>query len=177
MSPTSVNLGPASTLGLTKTQTVPLTITLPPSSLTSKVDIALLLDDTGSFKLFAGTVESLFSDLVSSLQAALPGVDLGFGVARFEDYGGPFSSVTTEKTGGRPFILDQPIVTAATATAAGTDLNTLMKNALAATGPGFQHGGRHSGSGHSRRCINLPPARGSTATATGPCSTADQPAT
>ena len=137
VNPTAVTLGAGSALDLTRTQTLPLSITLPPSSVTNKVDIALLLDDTGSFKQFAGTVESLFSNLVSSLQAALPGVDLGFGIARFEDYGGPFSSVTTENTGGRPFFLDRPIVTAATATAAGTDLNTLMKNALAATGPGF----------------------------------------
>ena len=64
-------------------------------------------------------------------------MDIGFGVSRFEDYGGPFRTVSTEDPQGRPFILDQPIVTAATATAAGTDLNTLMKNALAATAPGF----------------------------------------
>ena len=137
VSPTSVTLGPGSTLYLTKTQTVPLTITLPPTSLTNKVDIALLLDDTGSFTSFASTVESIFSNLVTSLQTALPGVDIGFGVSRFEDYGGPFHSISTENQDGRPFILDQPIITASAATAAGTDLNTLMKNALAATAPGF----------------------------------------
>ena len=137
VAPTSVNIGAGSTLDLTKTQSVPLSITLPPVSLTNKVDIALLLDDTGSFTSFASTVESIFSNLVASLQSALPGVDFGFGVSRFEDYGGPFHTVSTEDPQGRPFILDQPIVTAATAAAAGTDLNTLMKNALAATAPGF----------------------------------------
>src|SRR5271165_1412451 len=86
VSPTSVTLGPASTLDLTKTQTVPVSLSLPPSSLTNKLDIALLLDDTGSFKSFATTVENLFSNLVTSLQAALQGVDLRFGVARFEDF-------------------------------------------------------------------------------------------
>jgi hypothetical protein len=137
VSPVSVSLGAGSALDLTKTEAVPLSITLPSAEVTNKVDIALLLDDTGSFKSFAGTVESLFSDLVTSLQAALPEVDLGFGVARFEDYGGPFSPISSERPSGRPFFLDQPIVTAATATAAGTDLNTLMSKALAATGPGF----------------------------------------
>ena len=53
VSPASVSLGPGSTLDLQKPRRVPLTITLPPSSSTIKVDIALLLDDTGSFKQFS----------------------------------------------------------------------------------------------------------------------------
>ena len=111
------------------------------------MDIALLLDDTGSFTSFCQHRRDASSAIWStSLQTALPGVDLGFGVSRFEDYGGPFSPVSTERPEGRPFILDQPIVTAATATAAGTDLNTLMKNALAAMAPGF--GGDTPGGGY-----------------------------
>jgi hypothetical protein len=136
VTPASVTLGDGSPLDLSKTQTVSLSITLPPSALSNKVDIALLLNDTGSFESFVSTVESHFGNLVTSLQAALPGVDFAFGIARFKDFGGPFGSVDREQPGGRPFILDQPIVTAATAQAAGTNLNTLISQALAATAPG-----------------------------------------
>ena len=86
MSPASVSLGAGSLLASTKTQTVPLSITLPPE----QVDIAFLLDDTGSFdKQFGQTLDSLFAGMASSLQANFPNVSFGFGVAQFEDYGGP----------------------------------------------------------------------------------------
>jgi hypothetical protein len=136
VTPSSVTLGPGSPLDLTRSQVVPLSITLPPTALSNKVDIALLLNDTGSFSGLVGTVESYFSNLVNSLQTALPGVDFGFGVARFKDFGGPFTSVSRDIAASRPFILDQPIVTAATAQAAGTTLNALISNALAAVSPG-----------------------------------------
>jgi len=45
------------------------------------------------------------------LQAALPGIDLGFGVGRFEEYG----NFAYEYSTGRPFILNQPIVSSSTA--------------------------------------------------------------
>ncbi len=137
MSPTSVSLGGGSPLALSMTQTVPLSITLPPSSpAPGEVDIALLLDDTGSFTEFAQPVEAMFGNLVTSLQAALPGVSLGFGVARFEDYGGPGSVFSLQNPQGRPFLLDQPIVTSATAVADGTTLNALITTALNEQGPG-----------------------------------------
>lgn len=136
VAPSTVSLGYGSTLYLTKTQTIPLSITLPPANTTNKVDIALLADATGSVK-FSADVANLFNNLITTLQTALPGADLGFGVAQFQDYGGPFRMVTVDNPGSRPFFLNQPIVTAATASAAGTDLSTLITNALAARGPGF----------------------------------------
>ena len=54
---------------------------------------------------------SIFSQLVTQLQTALPQVSFGFGVGRFEDYGGPVTSCSSEVTTGRPFTLGQPIVT------------------------------------------------------------------
>jgi len=135
VSPTSVSLGAGSPLDLTKTQTVPVSITLPPLSST-EVDITLLLDDTGSFTTFVQPVENMFSNLVTSLQAALPGVSFGFGVARFEDYGGPGTFFSSDISQSRPFLLDQPIVTAATAAAHGTSLNSLITTALGEQGQG-----------------------------------------
>ena len=92
VSPTSLTLGPSSPVCSGGSEVVPVSITLPSTSVADKVDITLLLDDTGSFKEFAPIVNSIFSSLVTSLQAALPGVDFGFGVTRFEDYGGPGNS-------------------------------------------------------------------------------------
>ena len=100
----------------------------------------------------------------------MPGIDLGFGVAQIQDYGGPFSVVSAENPGGRPFFLDQPIVTAQAAAAAGTNLSTLIGNALSAHGPGF--GGTRP-SRTSRRFTSSPPAPDLMATATGRCSTAE----
>lgn len=129
MNPTSVSLGVGSALDLSKTQTLPLSITLPPAAVSDKVDIALLIDDTGSFVQFAQTIEQEFKSLVGALQAALPGVDFGFGVARMADYGGPGTYFSQDTLQARPFTLDQPIVTSATATAHGTTLNALMASA------------------------------------------------
>jgi hypothetical protein len=135
VSPTSVSLGAGSPLDLTKTQTVPVSITLPPSS-SNEVDITLLLDDTGSFNGFVQPVEGIFSNLVTSLQSALPGVSLGFGVARFEDYGGFGIVFSSDLATARPFLLDQPIITAATAATHGTTLNALITTALGEQGQG-----------------------------------------
>jgi hypothetical protein len=136
LNPASVSLGIDSPLYATKSQTIPLTITLPPASATTKVDIALLIDDTGSFTDFSQTVEQNFGSLMKSLSAALPGVDFGFGVARFADYGGPGTVLSEDLYTGRPFILNQPIVTAATAAANGTSLDALMATALTTRGRG-----------------------------------------
>ena len=135
VSPTSISLiGSPVSSGGSDTETV--SITLPPASVVDKVDITLLLDDTGSFKSFAGTVESIFSSLVSSLQTALPSVDFGFGVTRFEDYGGPGNSFSDDYDTARPFILNQPIVTAETAGGTAA-LDSLISTALSNVGAGY----------------------------------------
>ena len=111
---TSLTLGPSSPVCSVGARLFPSRSPSPSTSVADKVDITLLLDDTGSFKEFA-IVNSIFSSLVTSLQAALPGVDFGFGVTRFEDYGGPGNSFSDDYDTARPFILNQPIVTAETA--------------------------------------------------------------
>src|SRR5262249_19450368 len=66
----------------------------------------------GSFSGFVPTVSTIFSGLVSQLESALPGVSFGFGVGRFEDYGGPGNDFSGEFTSGRPFLLNPPIIPA-----------------------------------------------------------------
>lgn len=79
-------------------------------ALTNMVDVFLLFDDTGSFVNNSPIVRAAFPDIIAQLQAALPGIDLGFGVGRFEEY----ANYAFEYAEGRPFILNQPIVAAST---------------------------------------------------------------
>ncbi len=91
------------------TQTV--SLTLPTTgNLTNLVDVFLLFDDTGSFTTNSPIVRAAFPSIIDSLRASLPGLDLGFGVGRFEEYG----SFAGEYSTGRPFILNQPIVASST---------------------------------------------------------------
>src|SRR5207249_2286054 len=128
VSPASITIGPASPFCEGGSETDPVSITLPPGSIVDKVDVVLLLDDTGSFASFAGTVSSIFSSLTSSLETSLPAVDFAFGVTRFEDYGGGGTSFSGENPEGRPFILNQPLVNSTTAG------GTAARNALITTG-------------------------------------------
>jgi hypothetical protein len=116
---------------------MPLSITLPPASVTNEVDIALLLDGTQSYVNPAQIVKGIFNDLLPAIQAALPGADLAFGVAEFKDFGGPGSIYSTDLATSRPYILVQPMVTVSTAAAADASLNSLIGTALSATFPGF----------------------------------------
>jgi hypothetical protein len=111
-------------------QTYPVSITLPTPFVNQKVDVALLLDDTGSFESQWSTVSSTFSSVVDQLQAAAPGVSFGFGVSMFKDYGGNWSLDDGDSQESRPFILNQPIVTAADA-GGSADLDTLISTAVA----------------------------------------------
>lgn len=111
-------------------------ITLPPAAVIDKVDVCFLFDDTGSFSGFVPTVTDIFSSLVTELEAALPGVDFGFCVARFEDYGGPGNGFSGEFQSGRPFTLNQPVVTAADAGGSAAR-DALINAALSRTAPGY----------------------------------------
>ncbi|TWT41621.1 Ig-like domain-containing protein [Botrimarina hoheduenensis] len=71
------------------------------------IDVFLLFDDTGSFSGVAPTLTSQFPSIIAALQAAIPGMDLGFGVGRFEDFGNGSGNSTGNNL---PFILNQPIV-------------------------------------------------------------------
>jgi hypothetical protein len=130
--PRSIEIGASSAVCTGGSETVPVSLTFPPSSVIDKVDVFFLFDDTGSFAGRVPAVQGIFSALVTDLRAALPGVSLGFGVGRFEDYGGPGSSFSLESSVGRPFIMNQPVIT--------TDVpsfSALISAALNRTAPGF----------------------------------------
>lgn len=104
-------------------------LTMPNSgALTNLVDVFLLFDDTGSFVNNSPIVRGAFPTIISQLQATLPGIDLGFGVGRFEEYG----NYAWEYAAGRPFILNQPIVAAST-----TGYMSAIQAALDRTTPGY----------------------------------------
>jgi hypothetical protein len=104
-------------------------LTLPPAgSLASRVDVFLLFDDTGSFTSNSPIVRAAFPQIIASLQAALPGVDLGFGVGRFEEY----ANFAGEFATGRPFILNQPIISAD-----NPGFSAAIQAALDRTAPGY----------------------------------------
>ena len=105
------------------------TITLPGSGgLTSLVDVFLLFDDTGSFTYNSPIVRGAFPTIMTQLQGSLPGIDLGFGVGRFEEY----ANFASEYSTGRPFVLNQPIVAAGTA-----GYEAAIQAALDRTAPGY----------------------------------------
>ncbi len=104
-------------------------LTLPNTGgVTNMVDVFLLFDDTGSFTANSPIVRAAFPTIISRLQAALPGIDLGFGVGRFEEYG----NFGFEFATGRPFILNQPIVASST-----TGFQASIQAALDRMAPGY----------------------------------------
>jgi VCBS repeat-containing protein len=104
-------------------------LTLPGGGgITNMVDVFLLFDDTGSFTSNSPIVRAAFPTIISNLQAMLPGVDLGFGVGRLEEYGNFAGEFAT----GRPFILNQPIVSSST-----NGFSTAIQAALDRMAPGY----------------------------------------
>ncbi|QOV89384.1 tandem-95 repeat protein [Humisphaera borealis] len=125
VSPGSINISLAK--GQKHRQTV--SLTLPNTgALTNLVDVFLLFDDTGSFVNNSPIVRAAFPTIISQLQTAMPGIDLGFGVGRLEEYGNFASEYGT----GRPFTLNQPIVAASSA-----GYMTAIQAALNRTTPGY----------------------------------------
>jgi len=125
VSPVSITTSLA--VGATYRQTVSLTL---PSTgaLTNAVDVFLLFDDTGSFVNNSPIVRAAFPTIITSLQMSLPGIDLGFGVGRFEEYG----NFAYEYSTGRPFVLNQPILATST-----PGYMTAIDAALNRTTPGY----------------------------------------
>lgn len=104
-------------------------LTLPDvGSLTNMVDVFLLFDDTGSFTGNSPIVRAAFPTIIDSLQASLPGTNLGFGVGRLEEYG----NFAAEFANGRPFILNQPIVASST-----PGFSSAIQSALDRMAPGY----------------------------------------
>ena len=130
--PASGNVTPQEitlSLGKDQSQHETVSLTLPGSGgITNMVDVFLLFDDTGSFVNNSPIVRAAFPQIISTLQASLPGIDFGFGVGRFEEYG----NFAQEYATGRPFILNQPIVTAGT-----TGFQTSIQAALDRVAPGY----------------------------------------
>ncbi|PYQ01026.1 MAG: hypothetical protein DMF82_20555, partial [Acidobacteria bacterium] len=137
--PRSITLGPDAAVCSGGTQTVPVSINFPAGSVIDKVDVFLLFDDTGSFAFLVPQVTTIFSQLVGQLQTALPQVSFSFGVGRFEDYGGPGASFSSENTTGRPFTLNQPLITPDI-----PSFTALINGALNRTAPGFGGDGPES---------------------------------
>lgn len=109
VTPTELNL--RLTPGRTTTETVSLSFA-PGDALFTDVDVFLLLDDTGSFSDVGPVVASQFPGIIEDLQESLPDINFGFGVGRFEDYGGTIGSeISGDNINTRPFILNQPIIT------------------------------------------------------------------
>jgi hypothetical protein len=84
---------------------------MPSPSTASKVDVFFLFSDTGKVasKLVPNMIAA-FGGVVEALKVELPKVDFGFGVGRFEDYGGAWEFGSSTKSSGRPFRLIQPII-------------------------------------------------------------------
>lgn len=116
ITPESISIGAGPVCNATPGgQTVPVSIKLPFPYVNNNVDVSLLLDDTGSFSGEWSAVSATFKNVVDQLQADAPGVTFGFGVSMFKDYGGAWSNEDSDEVDTRPYILNQPIITAATA--------------------------------------------------------------
>ena len=130
--PSQGNVGPLSittSLAAGQTHRETVSLTLPSTgALTNAVDVFLLFDDTGSFVNNSPVIRSAFPTIISQLQASLTGVDLAFGVGRFEDY----ANFAYEYSTGRPFVLNQPMVAAST-----PGYLTAIQAALNRTTPGY----------------------------------------
>lgn len=100
------------------------------------LDVFLLFDDTGSFSGVAPTVKDAFPKIIADLQTELFGASLAFGVGRFEEY----ANFAGESATGRPFILNQPVITIDT-----PDFAAAIDAALGRTTPGFGGDGPETG--------------------------------
>lgn len=131
VTPAEITIEPSSPVCGGGSETVPVSISFPAASTVDRVDLFFLFDDTGSFASTAPAVASIFSSLVNDLQVSLPNVSFGFGVGRFEDYGGPARLYSLENSLGRPFVLNQPIITRDV-----PSFLSLINSALQRTAPG-----------------------------------------
>ncbi len=120
------------TEGESRTQTV--SLTLPTTgALTNMVDVFLLFDDTGSFTFNSPIVRAAFPEIIAQLETRLPGINLGFGVGRLEEYG----NFAAEYSNGRPFILNQPVIASSSGGYSDAEVLASIQAALDHVAPGY----------------------------------------
>ncbi len=129
VSPSSIDITSGGVCSTSGSATYPISVSLPTPYVNNNVDVSLLLDDTGSFSSEWSSVASTFGSVVDQLQADAPGVTFGFGVSMFKDYGGAWTGVDGDDPQTRPFILNQPIITASTAGSASAQGNASTTSA------------------------------------------------
>ena len=86
ISPSAIVSNPSGACG-GGTESHSVCVTLPATTTANRVDVFLLLDDTGSFTSVGPQIASVFNSLVSTLQSSYPGVDFAFGVGRVAHVG------------------------------------------------------------------------------------------
>ena len=130
VTPTLIELSLAE--GDSHTETV--SLTLPTTgALTNMVDVFLLFDDTGSFTFNSPIVRAAFPEIIAQLQTRLPGINLGFGVGRLEEYG----NFAAEYSTGRPFILNQPVIASSSGGYTDAEVLASIQAALDHEAPGY----------------------------------------
>lgn len=82
-----------------------------PTPLAPPLDIFFLTDDRLSIQAALPALRAEFPVVISTLEAALPGVSMAFGAGRFEAYAAGTAGPQNNNRIGRPFILNQPIIT------------------------------------------------------------------
>src|SRR5262245_45132713 len=86
---TSLAIGSSNPVCSGSSEVAHVCVRLPPATPSARSTSSPCSTTRASFEPIIPTLGNLFLQLVGEVEAALPGVDFGFGVGRFEDYGGP----------------------------------------------------------------------------------------
>ncbi|GKY93275.1 hypothetical protein MPSEU_000295000 [Mayamaea pseudoterrestris] len=105
------------------------TLRVPTTTTQDQVDVFFLFDDTGTFISASSTVARTFGTIINNLIVSYPSVSWGYGVGKFEDFGGIGLDYDSGISSDRPFILNQPIIDFDTA-GSQDNLETIVQDAL-----------------------------------------------